>query len=49
MNNWINRLAIFAVVGAILSSAVLVGCGGGDADDVAENAPTAPVAPADGE
>lgn len=33
MNNWIQRLAIFAVVGAILSSAVLVGCGGGDNDD----------------
>lgn len=32
MNNWINRLAIFAVVGAILSSAVLVGCGGNSAD-----------------
>ena len=27
MNNWINRIAIFAVVGAILSSTVLVGCG----------------------
>ena len=38
MNNWINRLAIFAVVGAILSSAVLVGCGGGDDDaDTAVN------------
>ena len=33
MNNWINRLAIFAVVGAILSSAVLVGCGGNNADE----------------
>lgn len=40
MNNWINRLAIFAVVGAILSSAVLVGCGGGEEEDT--NAPTAP-------
>ena len=38
MNNWINRLAIFAVVGAILSSAVLVGCGGSD-DAADTNAP----------
>ncbi len=37
MNNWINRLAIFAVVGAILSSAVLVGCGGNNADETATN------------
>ena len=37
MNNWINRLAIFAVVGAILSSAVLVGCGGNAEDDTATN------------
>ena len=36
MNNWINRLAIFAVVGAILSSAVLVGCGKSD-DEAAAN------------
>ena len=42
MNNWINRFAIFAVVGAILSSAVLVGCGGGDEETPAEN--TAPAA-----
>jgi len=49
MNNWINRLAIFAVVGAILSSAVLVGCGSGAEDDTATNNVAAPVAPADGE
>jgi hypothetical protein len=30
MNNWMSRIAIFAVLGAILSSAVLVGCGGSD-------------------
>ena len=30
MNNWTQRLAIFAVLGAILSSAMLVGCGGGE-------------------
>jgi hypothetical protein len=41
MNNWIQRLAIFAVVGAILSSAVLVGCGGGDEEPAANNAPAA--------
>lgn len=33
MNNWISRIAIFAVLGAILSSAVLVGCSGNNADD----------------
>ena len=31
--NWMSRIAIFAVLGAILSSAVLVGCGGGDAEE----------------
>ena len=30
MKNWTQRFAIFAVLGAILSSAMLVGCGGGD-------------------
>lgn len=39
MNNWINRLAIFAVVGAILSSTVLVGCGG-NSDEADANATT---------
>ena len=39
MNNWINRIAIFAVVGAILSSAVLVGCGS-KSDDADTNAAT---------
>ena len=33
MNNWMSRIAIFAVLGAILSSAVLVGCGGNGGDD----------------
>ena len=36
MNNWINRLALIAIVGAALSSAVLVGCGNG-ADDTTTN------------
>lgn len=38
MNSWMKRFAIFAVLGAILSSAVLVGCGGGGGDDTANNA-----------
>lgn len=33
MKNWMQRFTLFAVVGAILSSAVLVGCGGGDAEE----------------
>ena len=45
MNNWINRLAIFAVVGAILSSAVLVGCGG-NSDEADTNTAAANAAPA---
>ncbi len=36
--NLMSRIAIFAVLGAILSSAVLVGCGGNNADDTT-NAP----------
>ena len=51
MNNWINRLAIFAVVGAILSSTVLVGCGSKAEDDTAGNGPAmanAAPEPADG-
>ncbi len=32
MNNWMSRIAIFAVLGAVLSSAVLVGCGGNSDD-----------------
>ncbi|HEX8464529.1 MAG TPA: hypothetical protein VF627_07915 [Abditibacterium sp.] len=39
MKNWIQRLALFAVVGAVLSSAVLAGCGGGD-EDTATNTTT---------
>ena len=46
MNNWINRLAIFAVVGAILSSAVLVGCGGNAEEDTATNNAAPAMAPA---
>ncbi len=51
MNNWINRLAIFAVVGAILSSAVLVGCGNGAEEDTnaVTNTTTTTTEPASGE
>ncbi len=38
MKNWMQRLTLFAVVGAILSSAVLVGCGGADEEEDAGNA-----------
>ncbi len=48
MNNWMSRIAIFAVLGAILSSAVLVGCGGGDEETAGGNA-AAIKKPADGE
>ena len=41
MNNWMSRIAIFAVLGAILSSAILVGCGGNNAED--NNAAAVPV------
>jgi hypothetical protein len=40
MKNWTQRLAIFAFLGAILSSAVLVGCGGGGDEDSANTTPT---------
>ena len=45
MKNWTQRLAIFAVLGAILSSAILVGCGG-SSDDTANATNNAPAAPA---
>ncbi len=37
--NWMSRIAIFAVLGAILSSVVLVGCGGNNAEDNSAAAP----------
>ena len=50
MKNWMSRLAIFAVLGAVLSSTVLVGCGGGDdADADATATPAAAGADKDGE
>ena len=38
--NWMSRIAIFAVLGAVLSSAVLVGCGGGDEETTTTNSTT---------
>lgn len=38
--NWMSRIALFAVLGAILSSAVLVGCGGNSDDSGSTNAAT---------
>jgi hypothetical protein len=45
MSNWLGRFAILTVLGALLCSALVVGCGGGgDADDAASdtNAANAP-------
>ena len=36
MTNWMNRFAILTVLSAVLASALVVGCGGGD-DDGATN------------
>ena len=48
MKNWTQRFAIFAVLGAILSSAMLVGCGGGEEDGgTTNNAANAAVGEAD--
>ena len=33
MSNWFGRFAILTVLGALLCSAMVVGCGGGDAAD----------------
>lgn len=49
MKNWTQRLAIFAFLGAILSSAVLVGCGGGDGDGDTATANNTTTAPAGGD
>ena len=47
MKNWMQRLTLFAAVGAILSSAVLVGCGGGDEEVPAGNTGNTPAATTD--
>ncbi len=41
MKNWTQRFAILAVLGAIISSSMLVGCGGPAEDDAAPNAANA--------
>ena len=38
MKNWTNRFAILAVLGAILCSTMVVGCGGGDEEEDTTNA-----------
>jgi hypothetical protein len=45
MKNWMSRLALLAVVGSILCSALIVGCGGGAPEDNSAAAPT-PTKPA---
>ena len=35
MTNWFGRFAILTVLGALLCSAMVVGCGGDAADDTA--------------
>jgi len=37
MKNWMNRFAVLAVLGSIVCSAVLVGCGGGEDDAAPAN------------
>lgn len=38
--NWITRFALFAILGAIFSSTILVGCSGGEEDDTTTNTTT---------
>jgi hypothetical protein len=33
MQKWMNRFALLAVLGGLLASALVVGCGGGDEDE----------------
>jgi hypothetical protein len=33
MKNWTSRFAVLMVAGAIMCSAMIVGCGGGDDED----------------
>lgn len=43
MTNWMQKLAIFAVLGAVLSSAALVGCGGAEEEEATAVEPAAEV------
>ncbi len=47
MKNWTTRFAVFAVLGAILSSAMLVGCGGKTEDENTAPAANKPAADAE--
>ncbi len=38
MKNWTSRFVVLMVAGAIMGSALMVGCGGGSSDDTS-NAP----------
>jgi len=43
MKKWMSRFAVLAVVGTLLASALVVGCGGGEedtGDTAGTNAPT---------
>jgi hypothetical protein len=46
MQKWMNRFALLAVVGSLLASALVVGCGGDDAAEegtpATNNTTTAP-------
>jgi hypothetical protein len=33
MQKWMNRFALLAVLGGLLASALVVGCGGGEEED----------------
>ncbi len=35
MNKWMNRFALLAVLGGLMASALVVGCGGGAEEDTA--------------
>lgn len=47
--NWITRFALFAILGSVLSSALLVGCGGGDEEDATANTAATDKTPKDEE
>jgi hypothetical protein len=38
MKNWMNRFAILTVLGAVLGSALVMGCGGGDTETTTNSA-----------
>lgn len=40
MKNWMSRFALLAAIAGIMSSALVMGCGGGAEDDATANAGT---------